>query len=381
MSDDLQDLALSMMHEVDPTQGLATQGEQPDEPVEEIGDDVKDSDEPTEDEKGNDEASDEAVEEVNKEEGEDNEESEETDEVESSETDVDNEPSDANDEDLHKITVDGEEVEVSLQDLKDNFAGKEAWDKKFTELNTEREQFQAQQDTFNNNAKQFQELATTGKAQEALDLVCELAGLDRNQFVENYVSQLAPQIAEHLELSPEEREQRALKQQVEHYKTREERRQEQQTLFAQQTELKNQVQSVLETHQIGADRFEELQKELIEFGVENLTPETVGQYHVMITHQDAAVEVLKDINPDLVKDKSAMDYLISLQQNNPGIKQEELKARAEKAFVDALAERVKSDSKATKPKKKGSSKATKKPAKEILTFEDLENINPFDLLN
>lgn len=292
---------------------------------------------------------------------------------------------DTSTEALHTVKVDGEESQVSLQDLKDNYAGKQAWDQKFETLSKEREAHETQVTTFQENAKNFHELATTGKAQEALDLICELADLDRNQFVEAYVSQLAPTIAEYLELSPEQREQRALKQQADYYKGQAERIQTSQKEAQQRTQLETDTQAVMDKHGMDLNRFEELQKELIASGMENLVPETIGQYHDLVTQQDVALEVLKEINPELAKDQSALDYLMSLQKNNPGIAKEAIKARAEQAFKDqavkALSERVAKDSKATKPKKKGKS-SPKKLGKEILTFDDLfeGNIDPFDLL-
>jgi hypothetical protein len=385
--DDLRRLAEEMAGDIDPSVGrgympedtsveeLEHDNESPE--AEELDNGSEDSNEQDEAREGDEETSDESKDE----ESESEEESEESEDEEGSdEESSDDEPSD-DVGDLHKVTVDGEEIEVSTQELKDNYAGKQAWDKKFTELSQEREAHQATVETYNGNVKQFQELVNEGKAQEALEFLMETAGLDRNRFLETYVSQLAPTIAEYLEMSPEEREQRALKQQVEHYKAQEQRANETKQQAQQRQEIEGRVSKVLEEHSIEPNRFEELHKELVDAGIKEIQPETVGQYHVMITQQDAAIEVLKELNPELIQDKSAMDYLISLQQNNPGIAKEELKARAEKAFVDALAERVKKDSKATKPRKKGTTKSTKKVGKDILTFDDLENIDPLDLLN
>lgn len=385
MDEELMNLADSMSHEIDPTFGNAIQ---PEASIEELSDDTPNNEETETEEAGNEaEAADESneTEESDEEVSEEVEEPAEDEDLLGEEADTETESSDdesSNDvsEESHKVTVDGEEVEVSLQDLKENFAGQQAWDKKFQELGNEKQEHQAKVEQFNTNAKQFSELVGEGKAQEALDFVLEVAGLNRDQFVEAYVSQLAPTIAEHLELSPAEREQRALKQQVETLKAREAKAQEAQTQTLKRQELKGQVDESLSKYDMSTERFEELQKELIEFGMKDLTPDAVGQYHVMINQQDAAIEVLNEINPDLVKDKSAMDYLLSLQKNNPGIAKEELKARAEKAFVDALTERVKKDSKATKPRKKGSTKSSKKGGKDNLTLnDDLDEI--LDMLN
>lgn len=286
-------------------------------------------------------------------------------------------------EDKHTVKVDGEEREVSLQDLKDNYSGQQSYDKKFQELADDKTEFRVQADSFNNNATKFQELVTGGKAQEALDFLLETAGLDRNLFVETYISQLAPTISEYLDLSPAERDQRALKQQVEHYKTQNER-----MVTSQKDELatnayKTKVMNVLDTHGIDAVEYAARQKELTDAGCES-TPEAIGSYCVVIKHNDAAHKALSVISPELARDSSALDYLISLQVNTPGISEKELSKKAKQAFEaeakEALTERVKKDSKASKPRKKGAAKVEKEPLKQILTFDDLEDIDPYELL-
>lgn len=389
MDEELMNLANEMSGQLEPGSSYApieveneVEHEEPTESIEDVGNDAEDSDKQEEAGKEDESSSESDEEAESEEESEESDNDEETEAEESDDEDESNdEPSNDDGEAVHQVTVDGEEVEVSLKDLKENYAGQQAWDKKFQELGTERTAHQAEVNKFNENANQFQELAKEGKAQEALDLVIELAGLNGNQFKEAYVKQLAPTIAEYLELSPEEREQRALKQQNEQYRAQHEKAQLRQTEEAAALQQRTEIESVMTKHDMSPERFEELQKELIEAEFTNLTAETVGQYHVLKVHQGMAVEALKAINPDLVKDQSAVDYLLSLQNNNPGMKKEELQAKAESAFKDALAERVKKDSKAAKPRKKGnSSSAKKKQIDEILTFDDLDNINVLDLL-
>lgn len=382
--DEFEELARSLAGDIDPAQrnGFTQDSKEEiiDEPAAEVEEPKIESEDSAEQVEAADSDEEVTADESESESKDDDAELEESDNEEVDES-IDESEDDVVSEDTHKVTVDGEELDVSLQDLKDNFAGKQAWDQKFSELNNEKEVHSKAVEKFSNNANQFQELVKEGKAQEALDFVLEVAGLDRNQFVEQYVSQLAPTISEYLELSPEEREQRVLKQQLEHYKGQQERTEKANSESRAASELSSKVESVMSEHSMSPDRFESLQKELIEFGVKDITPEAIGQYHVMVVQQDAALEVLNEINPELVKDKSAMDYLLSLQKNNPGITKEQLKTRAEKAFIDALSERVKKDSKAAKPRKKGAPKTTKeKVAKGILTFDDLENINALDLL-
>ena len=64
-------------------------------------------------------------------------------------------------------TVDGEEVEVKLSDLFSNYSGKTSWDKKFTELDTERRTFEKQQDQIQNDLNNIHKRFVDEKDPEA----------------------------------------------------------------------------------------------------------------------------------------------------------------------------------------------------------------------
>lgn len=279
------------------------------------------------------------------------------------------------------VKVDGKEETVKLKDLIENYSGKVAYDKKFTELQSEKESHEKRVESFNGNSQKFHELVTEGKAQEALDFLCEVAGLDKNRFVNTYVSQLAPTITEYLNLTPEQREQQRLEQETEYYKSQVQNMQKQQETSARAVKLREEIEGSLTKYDMDVNRFESLQKELNEFvkqgalKAEQITPEFVGQYHVAVVQEELATKVLSSIDPKLTKDKASFDYLISLQQNNPDMKEEDLIEKAQQLYADAttkkVASRVKKNSKATKAKKLGKKEAKASNPK-ALTFDEID---------
>ncbi len=291
-----------------------------------------------------------------------------------------------------KVKVDGEEKEVKLSELMENYSGQQVWDKKFTELNSERETFEGERTAYHDNAKKFEELVNEGKAQEALDIIFESAGLDKNRFVNAYVSQLAPTISKYLELTPAEREQQEATQQSDYYKDQLEKLKHNHTVEKDSKVLREQITNVLETRKIDSARFEELQKELIQFSEqgqlarEKITPEYVGQYHEMILQDELARDVLESLKPELSKDKASFDYLISLQKNNPGISKDDLTKKAKSAFIKETSEkvvaRVKKNSKATKAKKLSKTSRSKKVKQSTVeTANTFDELDMNDLIN
>ena len=283
------------------------------------------------------------------------------------------------------VKVDGEDKQVNIKELMENYSGKVAYDQKFTELQIERETHKTSLDSFNANAKNFDNLVKEGKAQEALDIVLESAGLEKNTFVNAYISQLAPTIAKFMDMTPQEREQQQVQQQTDYYKNQLEKVQENHKVESMSRQMKADIEKTLGTHSIDLERFELLQKELMQFSQEGklakekITPKFVGEYHKMVVQDELAREVLDSVKEGLSTDKAAFDYLIALQQHNPDMKKEDLLSSAEKAFLDGVKEkvskRVRKNSQATKAKSLSKSKAKKSKKKSTvetaLTFDQL----------
>lgn len=112
-----------------------------------------------------------------------------------------------------EVKVDGKMEKVSLKDLKANYSGKVAWDKKFTEIDKERKsvikernELKSEVDGINRYVNEF---ATKMKAKDslgAMEYLSQFAGMSPGQMRKNMIDQLLPEINRLAGLTPEARE-------------------------------------------------------------------------------------------------------------------------------------------------------------------------------
>lgn len=147
------------------------------------------------------------------------------------------------------VKIDGEEVEVPIAELRNNYSGKVAWDKKFTELSKEKQGFVEEKTLVERYINEFAELASDPNDKtKALEYLAQLSGQDplafrrqlRNQMFEefNKFSQMSDAEIKAYELNEENEFLRRQQESVNN------RYSEQQT----QVELRAKVDSLRETY-------------------------------------------------------------------------------------------------------------------------------------
>lgn len=105
---------------------------------------------------------------------------------------------------IFKVKVDGEEQDVSLEDLKSNYSGKVVYDKKFNELNLERKQHEAEINEINNYINHFAGLMKEGNAIEAMSYFAEFGGMAPHQFKQQLIKSILPEIERYQGMDPQE---------------------------------------------------------------------------------------------------------------------------------------------------------------------------------
>lgn len=85
--------------------------------------------------------------------------------------------------------VDGSDVDVTMKDLLSNYSGKVAWDKRFSELDTDRKGWKSERETFESKIKSIMEAADP---EERFYKMAEISGQDplaiRRKFLEENMS-------------------------------------------------------------------------------------------------------------------------------------------------------------------------------------------------
>lgn len=117
------------------------------------------------------------------------------------------------------VKVDGEESFVTLEKLRESYSGKTAWDKRFSELDNERRQFQLEKQSLidkesrinkqlqsvNARLKAWEEAVKKGDGKGFIDEALGLMGVSQKKFWAQVLSEIAPQASEWELMTDEER--------------------------------------------------------------------------------------------------------------------------------------------------------------------------------
>jgi hypothetical protein len=102
---------------------------------------------------------------------------------------------------LFRQKVDGEEVDVDLQELLNNYSGKVSYDKKFQEFSSEKKKFDAYKNQYDGEIKQinnyindFANKFRQNDALGALEYFAEFAGMKPYEFRRDLLNQLLPEM-------------------------------------------------------------------------------------------------------------------------------------------------------------------------------------------
>jgi len=186
---------------------------------------------------------------------------------------------------IFKVKVDGEEQDVTLNELKENYSGKVAYDKKFSELDGERKNFSKEVEEINAYVNEFGRLAREGKGEESFTYLAQFAGIPAYQVREMLINELTPEIVRRSSMTANELSGEQLDEQNKYLKDQNEsllkKREDEQV----QTDLNNSIGKIRETQSINREEWDNANaylKDQVES--DKLTPELVGNF---ITHERA----------------------------------------------------------------------------------------------
>lgn len=151
-----------------------------------------------------------------------------------------------------KVKVAGKEMEVPASELVKNYSGKVQWDKKFTELDTERVQFK----------QKFQKVesiinAALGEKDPDMRLfkMAELSGKDPVQFRKDYLDSNLPMLEKWYAMSDEERNADQLAFENKYLRHKSEAHKKDEELKVAQAALSTRVDNLLARHKISKEEF------------------------------------------------------------------------------------------------------------------------------
>jgi hypothetical protein len=221
-----------------------------------------------------------------------------------------------------KAKVDGEEREVAIQELLNNYSGKQAWDKKFSELDSERKTYKEDLEVVNRYINDFAEVSKKDKI-EGLITLAKAVGIDPLDYKRQLRGELLNKYGEYLAMDEEQRAYFEQQEELEYLKSQ---RDEENRRRAQQQanmELQKQYEAVAQQYSIEWSDVENYANELHQGG-HQVTPENVAYLHETNLRLDRAEAAIGQVNASYVEDDDKVLQLESLLVGNPQLTDEQL---------------------------------------------------------
>jgi len=280
-----------------------------------------------------------------------------------------------------KHKVDGEDVDVSLKDLLNNYSGKVSYDKKFNEINVSRKEletelgnYKKEKESVDEYINDFAEKMKAGDAMGAISFLAEFAGMTPYEFRSQLLENIAPEVDRRRTLSRDQLSNEKLRAENEYLNKM--RESEQGKISKQQanTELEQRIATLQETHSISDDDFETAYKELQDTELSNqLTPDLVARYCVQKNAYNKADYLIREVEPNLLENEKVINAVQKLIVDNNEFSDDEIKE-----IISSLYNKeVKKASKAVSKKIQSSSekqaeKGTSEEYENYIDFEDFD---------
>lgn len=227
--------------------------------------------------------------------------------------------------------ADGEDREITLEEIRNEFAGKTSWDRRFRELDQNRKKFLQERDAFTEKVQPFIKMSKENPMEAIFHLVDSFGG-NSHSFYKELRNSLIPKVEEYSLMSDAEKrahdaslEAEFLRKQNESIIRKQADRESKEQLIRKATELK-------EAHGISEEQFasgfRELarlaEKGLVEVGEEGLTVERVIAFQRVKPYADRATKLLSSVSPELSKDAENIKDITEYLMDAPGVSDEEV---------------------------------------------------------
>jgi hypothetical protein len=203
-----------------------------------------------------------------------------------------------------EVTVDGKPMPVKLQELVNNYSGKTAWDKRFTELDRSQKSFQTEKARLTETLQKFHELSVVkGDPLTALTYVAEQFGANPVEIRQAYMKRLQDMATQMSGKSPEEIQAAIDQNELASLRQNEAQKLQDAEMGKIKAQLQTRIEKVTAEHGLDEASFVKAYHELKQYGVEDITPETVGQYVSEVKVRTEIKDALTSVNSELTEQK------------------------------------------------------------------------------
>jgi hypothetical protein len=279
---------------------------------------------------------------------------------------------------LVEVKVDGKVEKVSLDELKENYSGKVAYDKKFTELDKERNAYKSEVDQINNYVTEFGRIAQSGDAVKAMQYLGSFAGVPSYQIKEMMVKQLTEEVYRREGLTEDELNFERAQDKLNHDKEYNESERQRMDKEQASSALQSQILEVRAAQNIGQEEWDKAVSSLDSLldPSEQITPEIVGKFVSAERLDNKAVDLLSGFSDRIEATDEVIKNLSNYISTNSNLSDTEIKDII-KSELDEAENKVKQESlakareiKEEKPKKKAK-KAKVQESESVGDWDDL----------
>jgi outer membrane biosynthesis protein TonB len=223
-----------------------------------------------------------------------------------------------------KQKVDGEEQEVSLQDLLNDFSGQKGWQKKFTELDKERQSYLKDAKQVKEILNEFAEKARSTPV-EAFEYLAEMAGINPLEFRKQLRNQVNEKFSSYSNMSEQERRMFEMEEELQYYKSLKERESSRLQKEQASSDFYSQLENVKKQESISDSRLDEIMNDLQSYGGPSaLTVDNIVNLNKAYARQDRVMDVLEKFQKGASHDDLKFNTLDSLLSGNSSLTDEQL---------------------------------------------------------
>lgn len=244
-----------------------------------------------------------------------------------------------------RVKVDGAFKDVPIAELVNNYSGKEAYDKKFTEIGNMRKEVETKTQTIakkeefvNTVAKTVKDIVgdPTKDPYEAVAYLAELMGVPTPDLHKRSLESRLDELSKLLDMTDIERENYFLKKETDYLRNRQDARMKQEVATQESKKFMDHVDTLRGKHNVSEEIFVEAMDELEQFygeGSEQITPEFVVEYAVLRPYLEKTKSLVQPYLEDIGEAKlpSVINQLANAMKQY-GVGEAEIKAELEAQF-------------------------------------------------
>lgn len=280
------------------------------------------------------------------------------------------------------VVIDGEEVKVPIQELINNYSGKQAWDKRFNELSKARKEFEEEMNEVDGYLNQFAEYFEKGDVYKAMEQFASFANVPAYEMKHRMLAAFKDEFVRIAQMGPEKYNEEYLKAENEYLKQKEAQSQEKLRSEQAQRELIQKVEAIRNQYGISAEEYEAASAFLQERLSQDkdlakkfpLTPENIAGYVLRYNADLNTQSILKEVDASLLDNNALIDTLTDISISNPQLTREDLKSMLVEQLQIAKKTQTSQRLVEKVEKKAVKQSTTKKPSSDIKPLESWDDI-------